>query len=170
MEEIKKKVGDVIDQEMMDLAAGLREIWAGCSVDFLLDRLEFLSKAMDQAAEGVTPHWDEKEIISMAYWQRDIIGEMRQTLGTHYRMMGALAHKFEIPETGTEEEKTFTAGSRKLEALRGLMELFHCDKLFYSEKTAMATLKCWAATYECDFDKVLSLLDTDKESCLKKVA
>jgi len=168
MEEQKKKVGDVIDQEMMDSAAGLEKIWHGSSVDFLLDRLETISRVMDEIADSEEISKEEGSIINMCYWQRDIISELRQMLDSHYRMILGLTRKFEITES--EKEEVFTAGSIKLGALRGLADLFHHDKLFYSDTTDMAKLKCWAVAHGYDLDKVLSLLDVDKESCLMKVA
>lgn len=166
MEEAKKKVGDIIDQEMMDSAAGLEKFWSDMSVDILLDRLKTLSAAIDGLADNEDNSKEMGEIINMCFWQRDIISELNQLLNSHYQMILGLTRKFEE----SEKEERFTAGCIKLGALRGLVDLFHPDKNYYSDSTDMARIKCWAVAHGVDLDKVLSLLDVNKESCLQKVA
>jgi hypothetical protein len=164
MEGEKIKAGDVISQEIVDLMAGLQLMHDGEGCYYQLERLETLAQlAHEIAADEVTwMAWNEQKICDLCEWQKMIVDEIRNILKNQDQLIMALKSRFAMPET-----EDFEADFRKLEALRGLPELFVCNGLYHGESTNLLKLKAWATAYGYDFEKVKCLLAKETESILQ---
>lgn len=166
MEEQKIKVGDPVTQEIVDLIAGLEYMNDGEGCCFRLERIETLSRAIDEEAELDMDNFSNgsnpETIISLCYWQRSLIDEIRSVLNSQDRIVRALRCLIEMPERGE-----FKADNQKLESIRGLGELFSPGGgLFHDDKADMAKLTAWAKAHHYNLDAVKSLLAPETDSCL----
>ncbi len=84
--------------------------------------------------------WDDNEIITMAYWQRKIIDEIRQILDAQDDIIMALKSRLKV-DTDHEHIKP---DHRQLSALRSLANAFQGDNLFHTETIDVTDLKAWA--------------------------
>ena len=146
--------GNGIPQDVRDLIAGLEymEDLGGCH--YPLEKLEILSRVIDEVVDGESFSLDDKEIITMAYWQRKLIDEIRQILNAQDGIIMALKRRVKVER----DDRYFKPDHRKLEALRSLTNAFQGDNLFYTETIDMTDLKAWAITHDFDFEIVLGLL------------
>jgi len=155
--EIKVKVS----QDVLDLVNGLKRMGDLEGLHFPLERIEMLSQIMDEIADSGT--WDEKKIVSCAFWQQKIIAEIRQQLEAQdhaiMRLKEAVNDGQDFTSFMAEKEKnSFKADRTKLEAVRRLSSMFLTDNLFYSDTIELPDLKAWALTYGFDFETVKGLL------------
>ena len=149
--------------EVLDLVRSLKYLSDSEGVHYLLDRVETLSRLIDEIAENENLAHLENAIVDMAYWQRKILGEIRTQLNGQDRVIMALKRRaLSENETKTDRE-TFKPDSEKLEALRQLSNLFVYDNLLYGDSTGMQDLKAWALTYDYDLETVKGLLEKPAE-------
>ncbi len=149
-----EKKDNGISQDVKDLIAGLKHMSDIDGCYYPLEKLEILSRVIDEVAEGKTLPWDDNKIITMAYWQRKIIDEIRQILDAQDDIIMALKSRVKVER----DDKYIEPDHRQLSALRSLANAFQGDNLFHTETIDVTDLKAWAIAHGFDFETVKGLL------------
>ncbi len=145
--------------EMTDLIKALRPMNDAEGCLYLLERLEILSRFIDETIEneeGILPFGDD-DIITFAYWQRKIIDEIRVVLEAQDAIISKLQRLAGVSSSVVMGDEV-KPPAKNLAALRHLASLFVADNLFHTDSAKVVDLKAWASTYGCDFGQVQSLL------------
>ena len=154
-----EKRANGIPQDIKDLIAGLGYMGDLPGCYYPLEKLEILSRVIDEVAEGENLPWDDKEIITMAYWQRKIIDEIRQILDAQDCIIKALKRRFRLSSTKlVPDDKYVEPDCGRLRSLRSLANAFQGDNLFYTETIDVTDLKAWAIAHGFEFETVKDLL------------
>ena len=153
----EKKNGNGVSQEVVDLVHALKSMndLEGCS--YFLERIEVLSRLIDQAAEDGLP-FGRNDAVGFAYWQRKILDEIRHVLDHQDSIISKLKSIVLGDKSHYDLYEGFQADRKKLEALRSLNSLFIHHNLIYEETTDVKDLNAWAKTYDFDFEAVKTLL------------
>lgn len=148
-----------ITQEISDLVKGLcvpNGDYLGCS--FFLDRIETLSRTIDEIAEhGDDSEIKERTIIDTCYYIRRVVDEIRHVLSGQDRIVLELAKQV-LGDDYNSGRDLFQPDPRKLAALRSLASLFQVDGLFYDDRADAGAVRAWSLAHGVDEGLIRSFL------------
>lgn len=145
------------------LISGLKFMNDSSGVHYLLERLELLSRWIDETVDGEvcfqTSAGQDGDIVTYCYWQRQILDQVRTILNSQDAIIGKLGNvAFEDEKEDKPRSKPLKADHRSLEKLRSLESLFVFDNLLYGDHVDPEELETWAVANDFDFDAIRGLL------------
>ncbi len=173
IEESKNNGNGSIPQELVDLIEGLEPLNEWNEACPLLDRLELLCSMIDRAVDDECYEVDIGQIISMCYWQKDIISELKRLFDNEERQVSTL--KRTLKEAMQDNGRKWPRGihdpdMKKVNALATLTSLF--DKRIGRGYVDGTSLRAWALTHGPDlaFDLAKALFQQEEASEAKPVS
>ncbi len=154
-----------LTQEAVDLINGLQTVMDIGPGSQILQRLEILSRYIDEMTEerdsilSAKATREESLIVSLCFWMRDLFGALSHILEAQDHAILRLKQMIPSPENDSgAEREVFHPDLGKLGALRSLTELFHPDYLFTTNEVNVPDLKSWGAAYGIPYETVKTLL------------